>query len=156
MKNDLKKVLLVLVIISCLFILTGCGKKKPTDVETFTKIAKDKGYDVVDVSKQYAQYEYVKSGTVVTSNNDWQIELYILEDEAGAKNMYNINKNIFEKEKHDSKTFSEVTMKNYATYTLKANKQYMYLSRVDNTLLYCNIESKYENKAKEFIKELGY
>ena len=156
MKNNIKKILLVLVIISSLFILTGCGNKKPTDVETFTKVAKEKKYDVVDVSKQYEKYEYVKSGTVATSNKEWQVELYILEDEAGAKNMYNINKNIFNEEKKDSKTYSEVNMKNYDTYTLKANKKYKYLSRIDNTLIYCNVESKYEKSAKEFIKELGY
>jgi predicted small lipoprotein YifL len=156
MNNKLKKVFLGLILLSSLFILTGCGKKEPIDVEQFTKKAKDKGYDVVDVSKQYEKYEYIKSGTVASSNNKWQVELYILEDETGAKNMYNINKNKFNKEKHNSKTYSEVTMKNYSKYTLKANNKYMYLSRVDNTLIYCDVESKYEEEAKKFIKELNY
>ena len=99
MNNSMKKILLIIVFISSLFIITGCGNKKTVDVEAFTKIAKDQGYKVVDVSKAF----------------------------------YNYNK-----------------------YTLKANGQYMYLSRIDNTLLYCNVQTKYEKAAKKLIKKLGY
>ena len=153
MKN---KLLLGIILLSTIVLLTGCGNKKSIDVEGFTKIAKDKGYEVVDVSEQYSAYSYIKSGTVATSSNEWQVEFYVLEDEAGAKNMYNINKAKFENEKRSSKTYSEVNIKNYSTYTLKANNQYMYLSRVDDTLIYCNVKTKYEKEAQEFIKELGY
>ena len=156
MKNNIKKVLIGIILISSLFILTGCGNKKAIDVETFTKVAKDKGYEIVDVSEQYASYQYIKSGTVASSNKQWQVEFYVLEDVAGSKNMYNINKIKFEKEKHDSKTYSEVSMKNYDTYSLNTDKQYMYLSRIDNTLIYCNVQLKYEKDAKAFIKKLGY
>ena len=156
MKSSIKKTLIGILLISCLFIITGCGNKKTTDVEKFTKLAKDKGYNIVDVSEQYSSYEYIKSGTVASSENNWQVEFYVLEDEAGAKNMFNINKSKFDKERHESKTYSEVSMKNYDIYTLKANDQYMYLSRIDNTLIYCNVKTKYEKAAKAFIKELGY
>lgn len=154
--NGFKKVILSLVLISCLFILTGCGKKKAIDVDKFTKVAKDKGFTIVDVTDQYSEFEYIKSGTVATKDYKWQVEFYVLEDEAGAKNMYNINLNKFKNEKHSSKTYSEVNMKNYSTYSLKSGGQYMYLSRVDNTLIYCNVKADYEKEAKDLIKDLGY
>ena len=156
MKYNIKKILTVIVLVGCLFLLTGCGTKKKIDVERFTKVAKDKGYEIVDVSEQYKAYPFIKSGTVSSSDKNWQVEFYVLEDEVAAKNMFNTNKSKFDKEKNGSKTYSEVNMKNYNTYTLKANGQYMYLSRVENTLIYCNVKSEYEKDAKELIKALGY
>jgi hypothetical protein len=156
MNNNIKKILTGVVLISCLVLLTGCGTKKSINVEQFTKIAKEKEYEVVDISKQYESYGYIKSGTVALSNKKWQVEFYVLEDETGSKNMYNVNKNKFKQEQNGSKTYSEINMKNYDTYTLKANDQYMYISRVNNTLIYCNVQAKYEKDAKAFIKALGY
>ena len=156
MNNSMKKILLIIVFISSLFIITGCGNKKTVDVETFTKIAKDQGYKVVDVSEQYSSYSYIKSGTAAKASEKWHIEFYILEDKVGAINMYNVNKDKFNEQKSDSKTYSEKAFYNYNKYTLKANGQYMYLSRIDNTLLYCNVQTKYEKAAKKLIKKLGY
>lgn len=152
----MKKILTGFILICSLFLLTGCGTKKSIDVEQFTKIAKDKGYEVVDVTEQYASFGYIKSGTVATDNYNWQVEFYILEDEVGAKNMFESNKTKFKKEKGNSNTYSEVNLKNYSTYTLKTNNKYKYLSRVDSTLIYCDVDAKYEKEAKAFIKELGY
>ena len=46
--------------------------------------------------------------------------------------------------------------KNYETYELISNGYYMYVSRIDNTLIYAYNKIEYEKEVKQIIKELKY
>ena len=61
---------------------------------------------------------------------------------------------------HNSKgngaTESSANIGNYSTYGLTSNGYYMYVSRVDNTLLYAKVSTTYKDAVKSIIKDLGY
>ncbi len=45
---------------------------------------------------------------------------------------------------------------NYDIYSLTSNGDFMYLCRIDNTLLYIDVEDIYKDEVKEIIDELDY
>ena len=47
-------------------------------------------------------------------------------------------------------------MVNYSTYRVSSNNEYMYVSRVENTLLYLHIPDTYKKEATTLIDKLGY
>ena len=92
----------------------------------------------------------------VAKNDGWQVEFYVLDTEQSAKGMYDTNKTIFENYESGNNVHATVTLKNYSTYMIKSSGYYMYLSRVDNTLLYVKVDDKYEDTVKSLVKDLGY
>jgi len=70
--------------------------------------------------------------------------------------MYNTNKTKFESQKTKGYTSSNVEISNYATYTLKVNGKYKYLSRVGNTFVYVDVDEAYEDTVKEIMDEINY
>ena len=70
--------------------------------------------------------------------------------------MFLTNKTTFESYKSNSSTELKTTMGNYETYALTSGGYYMYVSRVDNTLLYLRVDDKYKATVKSLVEELGY
>ena len=139
-----------------LFTLTGCGKKNVISTETFKSITESKGYTVNDVTNQYTSFEFVKEATIAVSKEGYQVEFYVLEDEANATKMFNTNKSMFESYKGSISTETSSSLNNYSTYTLKTSGKYMHICRVENTFLYLNVDDMYKDSVKSLIKELGY
>jgi len=70
--------------------------------------------------------------------------------------MYNTNKSKYESEKANVSSSTTSNMKNYSTYSLNTNGTYKYLSRIDNTLVYVDVDEDYKDDVKEIMKEIGY
>ena len=51
---------------------------------------------------------------------------------------------------------TEESSKEYEKYTLKSNFKYMYLVRVDNTIIQLNANEQDEKAVTEFVNALGY
>lgn len=150
-----RSILLTLVVIM-LFMLTGCGKKTVITDENFKSFFEGKGYTIYDVTSQFSANEIVKSASLAESDKGYQIEFYVLSNEAEATGMFNTNKANFETYKGNSSSESSGSASNYSTYTLTTSGYYMHLCRVDNTLLYLKISEEYKDVVKKQIKELGY
>jgi len=151
-----KNIYLAIIGLLCSIILTGCGNKKLITTSEFISVSKNLNYLITDVTSQYAQYGYIKDGTIAQSTDGWQVEFYVLEDESYAINMFNTNRTTFESNKGNSSTESSASMGNYSSYTLTSNGYYMHLCRVENTLLYVKVKDSYQKEVKEFINKLGY
>ena len=153
-----KKRNLLLVIISfvVLLTLTGCCEKAVKNTSDFKSLSEKYKYTVSDVTSQYADNKKVKNALVAKSSQDFQIEFFVLEDEGSAGIMFFTNKTTFERNKRGSSSQASTSSPNYQTYSLTCNNQYMYLCRVENTLLSVNIPSNYKDNVKKFIEELGY
>ncbi len=136
--------------------LTGCGNKTVITNDDFIAKAQSNNYTITDVTEEYSSFGNVKSGTVAQSSNDWQVEFYVLTDESNATSMFNTNKDAFESYKSNSSAESSVSMGNYTSYSLTSGGYYMYLCRVDNTLIYARVADTYKDTVKSFIKDLGY
>jgi len=47
-------------------------------------------------------------------------------------------------------------MGNNSKYTLKTNGEYKVVSRIEDTVIYVDVDEKYEDDVKEILKEIGY
>ena len=157
----MKRILTVSVIcVLVMLMLTACGKKTALTNDEFIKKAQDNGMITEDQAEQYSGYDHVKSVTTagIVDGNDvkWTCDFMIAVDESKAKEMFENNKTTFENSTDGTTSSSSVNMGNYNTFELNANGKYMYLCRVDNTLVYFNVDEAYKDDAKKFIKALGY
>ena len=137
-----------------LIFLTGCVNKKAVTTNEFINVVKSNGYEVKDVKDQF-NYDYIKEATLAI-NDDYQIEFYVLDNASNAKKMFESNKQIFESYKSGVSTEASSNVGNNSIFTLNSNGYYMYLSRIDNTLLYIRVESKYKDNVKSIVSKLGY
>lgn len=151
-KTILWGILSVLVI----FMTTGCGKKDVLTTDSFSSISKNNDCAIYDISEQYAVYEEIEEATVALNDDGWQIEFYVLTDSEEASSMFLTNKTTFESYKSNSSAELKTAMGNYETYALTSGGYYMYVSRVDNTLLYLRVDDKYKDTVKSLVEELGY
>ena len=152
-----KKILLGVMCILSTFLLTGCVKKTAITTEDFK--SKTQNYSLIsqDVSAQYAEHnDIVKEATVAMDTAGWQIEFYVLATATDAKNMYQTNYEKFSKTNDAANVTSEVNMMNYSTYSLTTTDSYKYISRVDNTLLYVDVNISAKEEVKAIVEALGY
>ncbi|MBP5470776.1 MAG: hypothetical protein J6Z11_16215 [Candidatus Riflebacteria bacterium] len=131
-------------------------EKTVKNANDFKSLAEKYKYTVSDVTKQYSANQKVKNATVAKSSQDFQIEFYVLEDEGSAGKMFYTNKAKFENSKSGASMQASSSNTNYSTYSLTSNNKYMYLCRVDNTLLSLNIPSDYKDNVNKFIEEFEY
>ena len=106
--------------------------------------------------EQYSEYDFINEATVAASDDKWQVDFYVLDDSTQAKDMFNNNKSIFESYKGKNSLESSTALGNYENYSLTSSGYYMYICRVDNTLVYASVIDSYKDEVKEFIEKLGY
>lgn len=153
----MKKFLMGIFCVITLFTLTACSTSKiAITTADFKSKMENHSYTTVDVMSQYESYGYINEATVAQSPDGWQIEFYVLADEANATSMFNTNKLTFESYKGNSSTESSASIGNYSSYSLTSSGYYMHLCRVDNTILYVSVPDTYEDVLKDLIEELGY
>lgn len=160
MKKGLKIVLLislVLVIAAVVVLFVVLDKEKaPMSAQEFYDEMEDEGYVMVDVTSQYASYGIDVAYLAVKPNQEYQIEFYELSSISKAENMFETNKEYFQDRAGSSRVTTSYGFGNYDIYSLKSNGDYMYLCRIDNTLLYIDVEDIYKDEVKEIVEELDY
>ena len=149
-------VAIVVTIIGIIFINLNKEKTSITASDFYTTMSQ-KEYIVQDSSSQFSEYNYIKQAYIAGSkDHSYQIEFYELENDSYATQFYNNNKSIFESSKVNNSVESSAELKNYSKYTLSSNGKYMVVSRIDNTVIYVNIDSNYKDTVNSLLKELGY
>lgn len=151
-----KKILLLVICLLTLFTLTGCAKKNVITTNEFKTIAENYGY-TTEKPQQNNDYDNINETIIASKPSGIQVKFYILKSSSDAETMFNDNKKFFKTLKsNNSVTESSITISNYLSYSLTSNNKYMYLCKVENTLLYVDVEETYKNEVKDFIKALGY
>lgn len=132
--------------------------KEPISARDFKDIMKDKDFEIIDAKEnQFAEYDYIEKAYVALEEDyDYQIEFYKLDKEDDAIDFYEHNKEIFEDSKGSSSVGNETKMGNNSKYTLKTKNEYKVVSRIENTVIYVDVDEKYEDEVKEILKEMGY
>ena len=151
----MKKIRSLIVFVSAVFLLTCCMNKESISPSEFKSTMESLDYEVHDATNQFSNYDYVKQ-VYIALNDDYQIEFYELSDEEKAEGFYKTNKSIFEGEKESGYSQFNSSMGNYSKYTLKTGGKYKVVSRIDNTVIYLNIDEEYKDKVKGILEELGY
>ena len=151
-----RKLFIYILLFISLFLLTGCSlKKKALSMDEFQDITIKNNYMFLDVTDQFEYNKSIKkAGLAATSV--WQLEFYVFDNKDNAQDMFDNNVKLFKKEKNS--TSLQVTNKvfNYENYALTTNKYYMYISRVDNTVVYSRVPVEYRSKIKKFVEKLEY
>lgn len=130
-------------------------EKTPLTAEEFKTKMEEKGYTVLDATSLASQYDYV-SKIYVAQKDAYQIEFFEFSNDEYAIGSFNTNKSKFEEFKGNSSATMTVNIKNYSKYSLNTNGKYKFVSRVNNTLIYLDVEDSVQDEVKEIIKELGY
>ena len=158
-----KPLVIVLVVILILAIILGIvfvslnKEKTSISANDFKSSMQGKGYIIQDATSQFSSYDYIEQVYLAISNEySYQIEFYVLSDEAYATSFYNNNKSNFESSKGDVAAETNASLKNYSKYTLSSNNKYSVVSRIDNTVIYLNVDSSYKDTVKDLLDELGY
>ncbi len=157
-----KTIIIVIIIWIIAALLVGvvalASKTKPSISATeFSTIMNSKGYKITDASEQFAQYEYVTNAYIAGNKSlNYQIEFYELSDDTMAKSFFNQNKTNFENQKESVSAETNVNGKNYSKYTLTTGNKYKVLSRIDNTVIYLDVDNSYKEEVKNILSELRY
>ena len=158
-----KPVIILLVIVAILAIILGVvfinlnTEKTSITASNFKNLMQQKGYTVSDANSQFSDYDYIQQVYIAAdSNYNYQIEFYELSDDSYATRFYNNNKSIFESSKGNASAETSVDLKNYSKYTLSSNGNYMVISRIDNTVIYVDVDDNYKDNVKDILNELGY
>lgn len=152
------KKLKVLVLMILIILLSACGSKKEViDEDQFISIMTNKGFNIVNVENQFEKYGYFEEAFVaLDKNGNYQIEFYELEDDNYALSFYNNNKSIFESSKADSSMYTSVDFDKNNKYTLTTETEYKVISRIEDTVIYLNVDKIYKEEIIKILKELGY
>lgn len=153
MKFNLFKRNFVFFISIIVFVLAGCGSKKPISLEDFTKKLTDKGYEVTQVSNINNNSI---NNLILAKKDDHQFEFCIAKDDDNAVYFFNKNKTEFEKYKGNVSASSSKNIGNVARYTLTSNGKYRVVSRIGDTVLFLESPSKHKNELEKILKEIGY
>ncbi len=161
----MKKVVLIALIVVVMVVVIGrvifinLNNKEKTSItaSSFYTTMSQKGYIVQDASSQYANYDYVKQVYIATSEDySYQIKFYELLNDSYAISFYNNIKPIFGSSKGNAPVATNVALNNYSKYTLPLNGKYMVISRINNTIIYVDVDDNYKDTVKSILDELGY
>ena len=160
MKKVIKITLLVsiilVIIIAAIFFVVIDKEKEYMSASEFYDEMEDEGFVMVDVTSQYEAYGIDEAYLAVKPNQDYQIEFYELGSLGKAENMFETNKENFEDRAGSTRSKTSYGIGNYDVYSLTSNGDFMYLCRVDNTLLYVDVDDRYKDEVREIIDELDY
>jgi len=132
-------------------------EKESITASQFKYIMEQKNYIITDATSQFSQYSYVDQVYIAGDNNyNYQIEFYELSDESNAIGFYNNNAANFQARKGKSAAQTNINGKNFSKYTLSSEGKYMVVSRIDNTVIYINVDSNYKDEVKNILDEIGY
>ena len=136
--------------------ITGCSLKKETiTIDEFQKVTESSNYTFVDSTDSFAEVDGIQK-VGIASNGSWQVEFYQLSSKAKAEDLFESNKQGF-KEDVSNTSYEETTKgTNYKTYSLTTGTSYMYLSVVEDTLLYVRVPVEYRDQVRKFVDKTGY
>lgn len=138
-------------------IITKNFNKQQLSVSEFKNIMENKDFEIVDAKDQFEAIDYIEKVYIALEEDyDYQIEFYRFDEEDSAIDFYKTNKKIFEATKGTSSAETSANMGNNSKYTLTTNDEYKVVSRIENTVIYANVDDKYKDEVKDLLKELGY
>lgn len=147
---------IVVLTFAVMLLFTGCSKTSVT-TEDFKALATEKGLVIEDAIDQFASYDYIKEATIAAPKDvSYQIEFYVLSDSSYAQAFFESNKVKFELNKSDGFLEASSSGENYASYSLTSGGKYMFVERIDTTVVYVNTDEEKKDTIDEFLKDLKY
>lgn len=150
-------ILVVVAATLAIILINQTNNKKAVSVSDFEAAAESFGYQIA-VDETVESYDYVENVRIaVDTEDDYQIDLYVLSDADRAKTVYENNKaTLEEKLSRETGTSSSVHSPKYEKYSASTKESFLYIARVDNTVLYIDVDIEHKAEVEKFIKEIDY
>ena len=130
-------------------------EKEALTVKDFISIMEDNDFEVGEVTEQFEDADIEVEDAYVALGDDYQIEFYTFEDEENAKMFFKVNKAKFDEDSASSRI--STSGKNFTSFSITADGDYRFVERVEDTVIYLDVDKNYKDEVKELIKEkLGY
>ena len=158
MKKKVSIILLIsfivgIILLAGLFIIKNL-KKQVLSVDEFISKLEAKEYILKDITREY-NYDYVKNVYSAEYLNNWYLNFIQLDNDSNSIKLFDNHYNNY-KDVSGPKSMTLVNGLNYNIFTLTTSDYYMYICRVDNTIIYSKANKEYKDEIKEIAKELGY
>jgi len=151
----------IIVFFLCITMITvsfvGCSSKMPITSNQFSQTMIAANFTVENVTAR-TQTNGLATSVIVAVKDDgsYQIEFWELTDGEVGKNVYNNNKKQLSKEHSSKAVLSEFNLGNYNYYAFTADGNFHMVTRIDNTMLYCEVDKEYKEEIIDFAEQLGY
>lgn len=143
----------------CMLSLTACGKdKEPVSADMFVEQMERAGLTVTDQTAEVMEGSGLSSAQVASLEGEYQIEFYQMDGEDHAKNIYNNAKDDLENQYETANGVAKtnVSMRNYAKFTITAEDRYFIVSRISDTMIYATATKENKDTVKDTVTGLGY
>ena len=112
-------------------------------------------FEVGEVTDQFEDADIEVEEAYVAVGDDYQIEFYTFEDEENAEMFFKVNKAKFDEDSASSRV--SLNGKNFTSFSITTDGEYRFVERVDETVIYLDVDEEYKDEVKELVKEeLGY
>ena len=146
----------ILVLILLIVLLSACSlTKEAIDEDDFNRIMISEGFKVTNVINEYVESSYFEEA-FIAEKDGYEIQFYELEDDSFAKKIYNANKQQMESAKDGTYMESNVDLINNNKYSVDTQGTYTVVSRIDDTIVYLSVNSKFKEEVNSILKKLGY
>lgn len=135
--------------------LTACSSKEAATADAFQKKLESLGYEVVDITAQYAQFEHIQKALGLEKGGV-HIEFFKINSKDAATAMFNGNSERVKKFKSSGAVESSVSVSNYQTYSLTTDETYYTVSRIDDTLIYAYSSKEKKDVLQDILSGLDY
>ena len=146
----------ILVLIILMVLISACSlTKEAIDEDDFNRIMISEGFKVTNVINEYVEAPYFEEA-FIAEKDGYEIQFYELEDDSFAKKIYNANKQQMESAKIGTYMESNVDLINNNKYSVDTQGTYTVVSRIDDTIVYLSVNSKFKEEVNSILKKLGY
>jgi len=154
--NKTKLILVGMVIILMSIFMTGCGDNKSVvDTEKFAEVCEEFGYVVEE--QDTTDHNYLTSYQIATGTTHSGVLHYIVaNDDTVAKELFKTNVEAFDEEYGEDVSKDTQEDENYQKCVIKNDTDYVYVSRVDNTLFVSVVSVVDIGTINELIEEINY
>lgn len=150
----MKKLVSLILVIICLFTLTGC-KKDEISVKKFKDEMVSRGFKLYDSNTLGKQYN-VKGAILASSSFEtYQVELYEFDSKKSAKESFEKQKENIDSLYDNVETTNE-NKSNYSKATFKTDNKVIIMYRVDNIYLLAQGANTDETFMIEVLEKMGY
>lgn len=148
-------VIVMAALVAIIISVGGAGAKEPIGADEFEAKARAGGYEMQ--AQEDASQERQNVYVALDPKDGYQIVFYSFDDSASAKAFYRSKKSDFESiASGDDSSTSSTSTPDYEKYSASGDERYMYVARIENTVVLVNVKADHEQEVTEFVKELGY
>jgi len=150
----MKKLMLIGVAVVALFVLAACSAREAITASDFEMQMARAGYSVQDVTTQVDMSSLV-SYHIAYLNNTY-VEFLVLETESRAIRQFNDVQRMFIGSRGNVYSYRVSSASNFNRFSQTSNGEFLFVGRVDNTILLLMTDSDSRSKADEIISLFGY